>query len=92
MRPTYYSPSSMTALAESELSYKDGYRSQSVYIGFPVQADDMSQQLREAYDEATKQVGEVPISLAVWTTTPWTLPANAVSTCQCHDKTLKWRL
>jgi isoleucyl-tRNA synthetase len=78
LRPTYYSPSSRTALAESELSYKDGHKSRSVYVGFAVEEGDMSQGLRRAYLAATEQTGSSPLSLAVWTTTAWTLPANAV--------------
>jgi len=79
LRPTYYSPSSRTALAESELKYEDGHKSRSVYVGFAVDAADMSSGLRKAYEEAVEKAGEVPLRLAVWTTTAWTLPANAVS-------------
>ena len=78
LRPTYYSPSSRTALAESELSYKDGHKSRSVYVGFPVEQNDMSEGLKEAFDSTTKQTGSSSLNLAVWTTTAWTLPANAV--------------
>lgn len=64
-RPVYYSPSSRTALAESELKYKDDHESRSVYVGFDVQDD----ALREA-------CGGKRLRLLVWTTTPWTLPSN----------------
>lgn len=47
-------------------------------MGFPVAEDDMSERLHYAYQSAKKQVGNLPLSLAVWTTTAWTLPANAV--------------
>jgi isoleucyl-tRNA synthetase len=79
LRPTYYSPSSRTALAESELKYEDGHKSRSVYVGFDVEKADMSDGLREAYDQAVTKAGELPLRLAVWTTTAWTLPANLVS-------------
>nr|XP_018262126.1 isoleucine-tRNA ligase [Kwoniella dejecticola CBS 10117]OBR84284.1 isoleucine-tRNA ligase [Kwoniella dejecticola CBS 10117] len=74
LRPTYYSPSSRTALAEAELSYKDGHKSRSVYVGFPVAQEDMSETLREVYQKKCGGQGE--LELAIWTTTPWTLPAN----------------
>jgi len=79
LRPTYYSPSSRTALAESELKYEDGHKSRSVYVGFAVDEADMSSGLRRAYEEAVEKMGKLPLRLAVWTTTAWTLPANAVS-------------
>lgn len=80
LRPTYYSPSSRTALAESELSYKDGHKSRSVYVGFRVAPSDMSPALQKAC-QTTMDGNKVEprLSLAVWTTTAWTLPANAVS-------------
>jgi isoleucyl-tRNA synthetase len=76
LRPTYYSPSTRTALAEAELVYKDGHKSRSVYVAFPVTRGDMSPGLRAAY-EATAT--ELPLSLAIWTTTAWSLPGNSVS-------------
>lgn len=79
LRPTYYSPSSRTALAESELKYEDGHKSRSVYVGFDVAEADMSAGLKEAYDQAVSRIGQLPLQLAIWTTTAWTLPANAVS-------------
>ncbi|WVR06540.1 hypothetical protein IAU60_003571 [Kwoniella sp. DSM 27419] len=72
-RPTYYSPSNRTALAEAELSYTDGHKSRSVYVGFPVAPEDMSQHLERVYDSSCK--GQT-LELAIWTTTPWSLPGN----------------
>lgn len=72
-RPTYYSPSSRTALAEAELEYKDDHKSHSVYVYFQVSPDDMSPTLKSAWQD----VGQGrEIGLAIWTTTPWTLAAN----------------
>ena len=73
-KPVHWSPSSMTALAEAELEYPEGHVSQSVYAAFPVSAvggggsKDFPGEHVEALESA---------SLAIWTTTPWTLPANA---------------
>ncbi|KAF9126533.1 hypothetical protein BGW39_006553 [Mortierella sp. 14UC] len=50
-KPVYWSPSSKTALAESELEYREDHRSRSAWVAFAV---------------------DQPL----WTTTPWTLPAN----------------
>ncbi|OCF44364.1 isoleucine-tRNA ligase [Kwoniella heveanensis CBS 569] len=73
LRPTYYSPSNRTALAEAELKYTDGHKSKSVYVGFPVEEGDMSEGLRKVWEE---DCGKAPLELAIWTTTPWSLPGN----------------
>ena len=70
-KPVHWSPSSMTALAEAELEYPEGHVSQSVYVAFPVASVDEC----EASEEQKALL--VNSSLAVWTTTPWTMPANA---------------
>ena len=75
-RPTYYSPSSRTALAEAEISWKDDHKSTSVYVYFGVGKDDMSSALRKHWEK----VGNGrELGLAIWTTTAWTLAANQVS-------------
>lgn len=79
LRPTYYSPSSRTALAEAELEYTD-LKSNSVYVGFPVAEEWMTPRLKEAFQKGKATNPEVTLSLAIWTTTPWTLPANMVAT------------
>jgi isoleucyl-tRNA synthetase len=68
-KPVHWSPSSQTALAEAELEYPEGHTSQSIYVSFPVTA---------LSDSAQAILGEYADSLgvAIWTTTPWTLPGN----------------
>jgi isoleucyl-tRNA synthetase len=60
-KPVYWSPSSESALAEAEIEYQDK-RSPSIYVAFPVK--DGNEVL--SGDE----------SIIIWTTTPWTIPAN----------------
>jgi len=72
-KPVHWSPSSMTALAEAELEYPEGHVSQSVYVAFPLVTDE---ELPDAFPAEHKDAVE-GASLAVWTTTPWTMPANA---------------
>jgi len=67
LKPVWYSPSSRTALAEAELEYPDGHTSPSVYAALDV--------LEPSAGLAAVAGGE-HAKLAVWTTTPWTLPAN----------------
>jgi isoleucyl-tRNA synthetase len=72
-KPVHWSPSSMTALAEAELEYPEGHVSQSIYVAFKVSdvPDSAPAQLKELL------TADGGASLAVWTTTPWTMPANA---------------
>jgi len=79
LKPVHWSPSSRTALAEAELEYPDGHTSPSVYVAFPVV------ELPEALagilaaagiDGPTDAAHREQLFVAIWTTTPWTLPAN----------------
>ncbi|MFC5463837.1 isoleucine--tRNA ligase [Lederbergia graminis] len=60
-KPVYWSPSSESALAEAEIEYHDK-RSPSIYVAFEV--------------EDGKNVIEQGTKVIIWTTTPWTIPAN----------------
>lgn len=61
LKPVYWSPSSESALAEAEIEYQDK-RSPSIYVSFEVTDG------KEVLDGGEK--------IIIWTTTPWTLPAN----------------
>jgi isoleucyl-tRNA synthetase len=65
-KPIYWCASCKTALAEAEVEYHD-HRSPSIYVKFPVRSD------LSAIDPAL--AGD-NLSVVIWTTTPWTLPAN----------------
>jgi isoleucyl-tRNA synthetase len=67
-KPVFWCPRDRTALAEAEIEYKD-HSSPSIYVRFP---------LAEGFDPATLHDGLAGkrLSLPIWTTTPWTLPAN----------------
>ena len=69
-KPVNWSPSSRTALAEAELEYPDGHVSRSVYVAMALT------QLPAAFPaEAAAAAGGA--ALVIWTTTAWTIPANA---------------
>ena len=61
LKPIYWSPSSESSLAEAEIEYKD-VESASIYVAFKVK-------------DGKGLLGE-DTSFVIWTTTPWTLPAN----------------
>ena len=68
---TPHCPRCVTSLSSHEvaLGYKENTEDPSVYIKFSVKENERTSDL-------LKTNGNVPTSLLVWTTTPWTLPAN----------------
>ena len=71
LKPVYWCPECETALAEAEIEYAD-HRSASIYVKFPVKDG------RGLLPEGS--------ALVIWTTTPWTIPAN-VAVCLNPDFT-----
>lgn len=67
-KPVYWSTSTRTALAEAELEYRDDHESLAAYIKYPIVSDVSAMHYLEKLDG--------PLYAAIWTTTPWTLPAN----------------
>ncbi|PNS21897.1 Isoleucine--tRNA ligase [Sphaceloma murrayae] len=68
-KPVHWSPSSRTALAEAELEYDDNHKVTAAYIKFPVTK--LPPMLAN-----NKYVDPNRLTALIWTTTPWTLPAN----------------
>jgi isoleucyl-tRNA synthetase len=63
-KPVYWCPALQTALAAAEVEYHD-HKSPSIYVRFQLLSNDGPlRSLKES------------VSLVIWTTTPWTLPAN----------------
>ncbi|MCB0363570.1 MAG: class I tRNA ligase family protein, partial [Bdellovibrionales bacterium] len=63
-KPVYWCPTLQTALAAAEVEYRDR-QSPSIYVKFNLEKE-------------KERLGhfEKPISFVIWTTTPWTIPAN----------------
>jgi len=66
LKPIHWCMQCATALAEAELEYADD-ESPSIFVKFNV-VDDLRDLFPAIKDE--------PVSILIWTTTPWTLPAN----------------
>jgi isoleucyl-tRNA synthetase len=64
LRPVLWSPTSRTALADTEIIYKDVV-SKAIYVAFPLKHDPSGFLANYPKAEAV-----------IWTTTPWTIPAN----------------
>ncbi|KAM0724506.1 Isoleucine--tRNA ligase, mitochondrial [Formica fusca] len=67
-KPVHWSPSSRTALAESELEYNESHKSKSVIIRMQLDTFTLSSKL--------KNLENKPLYALIWTTTPWSLIAN----------------
>ncbi len=75
-KPVHWCASCVTALAEAEVEYED-LTSASIYVTFP---------LVPPYPAALAALEGTPAALVIWTTTPWTLPANlAVAVHPDHE-------
>ena len=64
--PVYWSPSSQSALAESELEYNSNHVSTAIYIRFPVVTATIPSEWPSSSD----------LYFLSWTTTPWSIAAN----------------
>ncbi|TDM42057.1 isoleucine--tRNA ligase [Macrococcoides goetzii] len=60
-KPVYWSPSSESSLAEAEIEYQDK-KSASIYVAF------------DTVDG--RGIVDTGVKFVIWTTTPWTIPAN----------------
>nr|WP_218083070.1 isoleucine--tRNA ligase [Anthocerotibacter panamensis] len=79
LKPVYWSPSSRTALAEAELEYPEEHVSRSIYVAFAVdetQAGGNTALTDFLGDYRATARDNSPVSIAIWTTTPWTIPGN----------------
>ena len=65
-KPVYWCATCTTALAEAEVEYAD-HTSPSIYVKFPA-AEDLS--------DIDPSLGGDGVFFVIWTTTPWTIPAN----------------
>jgi isoleucyl-tRNA synthetase len=66
LKPVHWCFSCKTALAEAEVAYED-HSSPSIYVSFPIESD---------LSDLDPRLAGKDWSVVIWTTTPWTLPAN----------------
>ncbi len=69
-KPIYWCSSCQTALAEAEVEYHD-HVSPSIYVKFP---------LRDESAGKFPELSGKTVYVLIWTTTPWTIPANLAIT------------
>jgi len=68
-KPVHWCLRDRTALAEAEVEYET-HRSPSIYVEFPLSASDSTLVAR------VPALAGKSVSVLIWTTTPWTIPAN----------------
>jgi isoleucyl-tRNA synthetase len=66
-KSVYWCISDATALADAEVEYDDNHQSPSIDVRF---------RLAEGERQRLGLPGSGPLDAVIWTTTPWTLPAN----------------
>lgn len=66
-KPVHWCPSCVTALAEAEVEYAEK-ESPSIFVRFRLLDNDVK--------DALPQLAGKSVFIVIWTTTPWTLPAN----------------
>ena len=95
-KPVHWCTDCGSALAEAEVEYKDKH-SPAIDVKFTALDNSISDKFSHPEDHA----GEGEISVVIWTTTPWTLPANRAvsvhpkveySLVQCENEQGKFRL
>ncbi len=80
-KPVHWCPNELgqTTLAEAELDYREDTKSPSIYVNF---------KLTDEIVSLFKEASTVGVSIMIWTTTPWTLPANvAIAVHPEHEYT-----
>ena len=89
-KPVHWCSDCGSALAEAEVEYEDK-KSTAIDVRFSVVNEEM---LLARCHHAPDSLGSGPLSVVIWTTTPWTLPANQAvalhpnleySVVQCDD-------
>ncbi|MCD6490615.1 MAG: isoleucine--tRNA ligase [Thermodesulfobacterium sp.] len=69
-KPVFWCPNCVTALAEAEVEYEN-HKSPSIYVKFP-----LTEETQRFLEKTLNMTFPKPVSILIWTTTPWTLPAN----------------
>jgi isoleucyl-tRNA synthetase len=81
-KPVHWCPTCKTALAEAEVKYED-HRSPSIYVKFKMISTPSHPSPLEGEGKGGGGIGKLfpslggkPVYVIIWTTTPWTIPAN----------------
>jgi isoleucyl-tRNA synthetase len=87
-KPVYWSIPARTALAEAEVEYHD-HVSQSVFVKFKLDEKHLEGYKEEPNSTTEPFPGKKNSYVVIWTTTPWTLPAN-LAVAYSDNLTYSW--
>ena len=73
LKPVLWCTQDQTALAEAEVEYED-HTSPSIYVKFPVAGGAAA--IAARFPDVKVPGSVTSVCIVIWTTTPWTLPAN----------------
>lgn len=76
LKPVWWGCETQTALAEAELEYNPEHKSVAVFVKYPMETTNLFPNYNK-------------VSLLIWTSTPWTLPANKAI---CVHKDIEYTL
>ncbi|MFQ5896297.1 MAG: isoleucine--tRNA ligase, partial [Nitrospinota bacterium] len=74
LKPVHWCAECRTALAEAEVEYQE-HTSPSIYVRFPM-TEAQAAALAQRVPSLRGKLSGKRVSVLIWTTTPWTLPAN----------------
>ncbi|MDX8393677.1 MAG: isoleucine--tRNA ligase [Mariprofundales bacterium] len=82
-KPVHWCVKDKTALAEAEVEHKD-HQSYSIHVQFPANESatnldairDIFPKLKDDFNNHNNNKKNTKINIVIWTTTPWTIPAN----------------
>lgn len=72
LKPIHWCPNDQTALAEAEIEYED-HRTPSIFVKFKLQTSNLK---INSIIQNPNLPNDINYYAIIWTTTPWTLPAN----------------
>ena len=84
LKPVWWGCETQTALAEAELEYNDNHKSVAIYVKFPIVSEGLKKYIPEKHQEQGKN-----LQFLIWTSTPWTIPANKAI---CANKDVMYTL
>ena len=82
LRPVLWSTGCQTALAEAEIEYKEKV-DPAIYVKFPIKSLPHEEWHKKGLSDSNFDLLKKS-SLLIWTTTPWTLPANLAVAVSSH--------
>lgn len=86
-----YCPHCETPLAKAEIAMDNSYKDvtdEAVYVKFQIQNSKL--QINDKFKTLREKIGDSPLYILAWTTTPWTLPGNMALAINQKEDYVTW--